>query len=118
MNRYVVAGRLTRDPETSYGAQTQKAFCRFRIAVYESRDKSFFINVKAWNKTAEIAEHLVKGQLVAIDGSLHQNEYEKDGKTYQTLEVWADRIEPFTKREEKPEEKPETFQAIQEELPF
>ncbi|MBR3277403.1 MAG: single-stranded DNA-binding protein [Lachnospiraceae bacterium] len=120
MNRYVVTGRLTRDPESSYGAQSQKAFCRFRIAVNESRDKSFFINVKAWNKTAEIAEHLTKGQLVSIDGSLHQNEYDKDGKTYQSLEVWADRVEfiQTEKREAKDDPASDNFQEIQEEIPF
>lgn len=114
MNRIILSGRLTRDAETSYTGATQKAYCRFRLAVRESQDKSFFINVKAWNKTAEICEHFVKGQLVTIDGRLHHNSFEKDGKTYEALEVWADYVDS-----EKPkDEKPEDFQAIQEAIPF
>ena len=120
MNRVIVSGRLTKDPESSYGAQSQKAFCRFRLAVKQSADRTFFINVKAWNQTAELCQHLSAGQFVTVDGRLVENEYEKDHQIIKTLEVWADRVEfiQTEKREAKDDPASDNFQEIQEEIPF
>lgn len=120
MNRIIISGRLVKEPETSYGAQTQKAFTRLRIAVRENQDKTFFINVKAWDKTAEMCEHFTVGQFITVDGRLHENEYEKDQKIIRTMEVFAERIETAPQKKEKPEQKeePADFQALDEEVPF
>ena len=56
--------------------------------------KADFINLVAWEKTAEFAEqYLSKGQRVLIEGRIQTNSYEKDGEKKYTTDVNVDRIE-------------------------
>ena len=81
INRVVLVGRLTRDPELR-STSTGKQVCDFSIAVQKkfkpqdgSPDADFF-RVSAWEKTAEfVANYLTKGRLVAVDGRLQSRKF-------------------------------------------
>lgn len=79
LNRIALIGRLGRDPEMKiFDSGSQKT--SFSIAVRRNKDKTDWINIECWGKTAELAaEHLRKGNNVGIDGSLCIDSYEKNG---------------------------------------
>ena len=95
MNRVVLIGRLTRDPETKTTATGTKV-AEFSIAV-DKRGKdevASFFRVKAWGNQAEyVGNYLNKGRLVAIDGRLEQRSYEKDGQKREVIEVVAESVQ-------------------------
>lgn len=100
INRVVLVGRLTRDPELRQ-TTTGKDVCSFSIAVNKrfkpqdgSPDADFF-NITAWGKTAEfVANYLNKGRLVAVDGRLQQSRFtDKDGNDREKVEVVADTVQ-------------------------
>lgn len=100
MNSVNLVGRLTRDPDVRYGAESQNAVARFSIAIDRGKDKNGesrgtdFPNIVCFGKTAELAERfLEKGRLVGIQGRIQTGKYEKDGKTVYTTDVLADRVE-------------------------
>lgn len=99
INRVVLVGRLTRDPElrrTTSGA----AVASFTIAV-DNRVKSgaersaSFIPCTVWNQAAEnMAKFTRKGSLVGIEGRLNQRSYDaKDGRRVNVLEVICDSVQ-------------------------
>lgn len=100
MNSVSLIGRLTRDPEVHYGAQSQTAVCRFSIAIDRGKDRNGedrgadFPGIVCFGKTAELCErYLAKGRMVGIQGRIQTGKYEKDGRTVYTTEVLADRVE-------------------------
>ena len=125
MNQIIIIGRLTRDPEIRY-TQSEKAVCSMTVAVDRPRQagkekETDFIRVQAWEKTAENCEkYLSKGSMVAVQGQLRQNVYEKDGEKKSNYIVRADRVEFIGPKVEKQErsEAPDDFQEINEEVPF
>lgn len=99
INRVVLVGRLTRDPElrrTSFGI----AVASFTIAV-DNRVKSgaeksaSFIPCTVWNQAADnMAKFTRKGSLVGIEGRLNQRTYDaKDGRRVNVLEVICDTVQ-------------------------
>ena len=100
MNSVALIGRLTRDPEVRYGAQSQTAIARFTIAVdrqrggRDSEQTADFISITCFGKTAELVEkYMGKGRLVGITGRIQTGSYEKDGRKVYTTDVIADRVE-------------------------
>jgi single-strand DNA-binding protein len=100
INRVVLVGRLTRDPEMRT-TQSGKSVCDFSIAVQKrikpqdgSPDADFF-RVTAWEKTAEfVANYLSKGRLVAVDGRLQSRKYTaQDGTNREVVEVIAESVQ-------------------------
>jgi single-strand DNA-binding protein len=98
LNRVVLVGRLTRDPElrTSGGGM---AICNFTIAVNrirktEDQDADFF-NIVCFGKTAEfVSQYLQKGRLASVDGRLQQRKYTtKDGQARDVVETLADNVQ-------------------------
>lgn len=96
INRVVLVGRLTRDPELR-NTTTGKQVVNFGIAVDNpyDRDNSNFFNVSAWGKTADfVAKYLTKGRLIAVDGRLQQRKYTtQDGQERNVVEVVADTVQ-------------------------
>jgi len=99
VNRVVLVGRLTRDPELRT-TTTGKNVCGFGIAVSKrikpsdgSPDADFF-NVTAWGQTADyVSNYLTKGRLVSVDGRLQSRKYtNKDGLEVTMVEIVADNI--------------------------
>lgn len=99
MNRVVLLGRLVRDPEVRV-TTTGKTVCAFTLAVdrpvgRDGKREADFINIVAWNKTAEIAgNNLNKGQRALIEGRLQIRSYnDREGKRQYMAEVIAERVE-------------------------
>ena len=108
MNKIILLGRLTRDPEVRY-TQTGKISAQFTIAVnrpYAGADgqkEADFIPVIIWGKSAELAGNsLTKGQRVLVDGRLQIRPYTtKDGSKKSITEVIAERFE-YIERKDQP----------------
>lgn len=100
INRVVLVGRLTRDPELRH-TTGGKSVVDFSIAVdkrMKPQDGSAtadFFRVQAWDKTAEfVANYLTKGRLVAVDGRLTSRKYTaSDGTNREVVEVVADTVQ-------------------------
>lgn len=94
MNKVILIGRLTKDPEVSFMPTNGKAVVRFNLAVTRAykKEEADFINCKAFGKTAEtIANYITKGRQIALVGSIRTGSYEdKDGTKKYTTEVWAE----------------------------
>lgn len=98
LNRIVLIGRLTRDPELRYTSNGTPV-CNFTLAVernYTNREGERdvdFINIVTWRGLAEsCAKHLGKGRLVGAEGSLQIRKSENNNRTYINPEVNADNV--------------------------
>lgn len=91
MNKVVLLGRLTKDPDLRYAAGNDMAICRFTLAVNRMKkdDGADFINCVAFKKTAEtIANHLTKGRQIAVAGNIRTGSYDaQDGTKRYTTDV-------------------------------
>ncbi len=105
MNKVILVGNLTRDPDLSE-TPSGVAVCKFAIAVtrdYANGDgerETDFFNVTVWRGRAEnCAKYLKKGNKVAIVGSLQNRSYEdKDGIRRNVTDVIANEVEFLTPR--------------------
>lgn len=99
MNKIILIGRLTKDPELRTLSSGESKVCRLSLAVdgiprNGEKTTDFFGNVEVWNKQAEsCAKYLTKGRLVAIEGSLVNNNYEKDGKKVYQDKILVNRVQ-------------------------
>lgn len=100
MNKVILMGRLTRDPEVRY-TQTGKVVCQFTLAVerpfsnQEGQREADFIPVVVWGKIAELCGNsLTKGQRALVDGRLQIRSYDaKDGTKRWVTEIIANSVE-------------------------
>lgn len=132
MNKVILIGNLTKDPELSETSSGVK-FCKFGIAVNRpfanadgERETDFF-NITTWRGQAETcAKYLKKGKKVCIVGSLQNREYTDNNNVKRTVtDVIASEIEFLSARSEdderpakKAEERPQLEEYDDEELPF
>lgn len=97
MNKVVLIGRLTKDPDLNFAAGSGTAVTRFTLAVTRpfKKDETDFINCKAFGKTGEtIAQYLTKGRQFAVTGSIRTGSYDaNDGTKRYTTEVIVDSFE-------------------------
>ena len=97
MNKVILLGRLTRDPELRFAAGSGNAVTRFSIAVTRQfkRDEADFINCEAFGKTAEtISQYLTKGGQIAITGNIRTGSYDaQDGSKRYTTDVVVESFE-------------------------
>jgi len=100
INRVVLVGRLTKDPELRY-TPNGIASCRFQVAVnrtfqnQQGEREADFISCVAWRKQAEnLANFMKKGSLIGLEGRIQTGSYEgQDGKRVYTTDVVADSIQ-------------------------
>ena len=102
LNKVLLIGNLTRDPELRYTPQGA-AVCEFSIAMNrtfnsktgEKKEEVTFIEIVAWARTAEIcAEYLKKGRPVFVEGRLQQDRWEQpDGQKRSRIRVTAERVQ-------------------------
>lgn len=100
INRVVLVGRLTKDPELRY-TPNGVASCRFTVAVNRAFNKegeekqADFISCVAWRKQAEnLANFMKKASLIGLEGRIQTGSYEgQDGKRVYTTDVVADSIQ-------------------------
>ena len=101
MNKVVLIGRLTRDPELRYTSGSNAAVCNFTIAVDrgftgQSGDREAdFIPIVVWNKQAEnVKNYLTKGSQVAVEGRIQVRNYDdQNGQKRYVTEVIANNVE-------------------------
>lgn len=99
LNRVILIGRLTRDPELRYVPSGQPV-ASFTLAVdrpftnQAGERETDFIDIVAWRKLADqVSQHLSKGRLVAVEGRLQIRSYEtQDGQKRKVAEVVADGV--------------------------
>ncbi len=99
VNKVVLIGRLTRDPDMRF-TQSQKAVCSFNLAVNRNfttqsgEREADFINVVCWGRTAEnVSKFLSKGSLVAVDGRIQTRNYDNaQGQRVYVTEVVAESV--------------------------
>ena len=99
MNKVVLIGRLSRDPELRHTANGT-AVCQISVAISRPvaqghEPETDLINVTVWNKQAEnIARYLSKGRQVAVEGRIQTRNYENnEGKKVYVTEVIASNVE-------------------------
>lgn len=101
INRVIISGRLTRDPELRY-TPAGKAVCtvslaynrRYKDASGQWQDDTTYINVVCWMKIAELVNrYLHKGSPVLVEGRLESRSWETEaGQKRSVVEIRADRI--------------------------
>jgi single-strand DNA-binding protein len=109
INRVVMTGNLTRDPELR-SLSSGMSVCSLRIACNTRRkgasgeweDKPNFFDVTVWGAQGEnCARYLAKGRPVAIDGRLEWREFEtRDGQRRQAIDIIADSVQFLGGRDE------------------
>jgi single-strand DNA-binding protein len=99
MNKVILVGRLTKDPEVKT-TQNQIEYCSFSVAVdrrfktASGERQADFINCVAWRQQAKLlGQYFQKGSRIGIVGNLQTRDYEKDGKKVYVTEVAVDEIE-------------------------
>ena len=87
MNKVILMGRLTRDPEVRYTQTNNTLVASFSLAVNRRFAKpgeerqADFINIVAWNKTGEFcSKYFKKGQQVGIIGRIQTRNWEDENK--------------------------------------
>ena len=101
MNKVILMGRLTRDPEVRYSqGASQTAVARFSVAVdrrfkREGEPDADFFNCTAFGKQAEFIErYLHKGTKIVLSGRIQNDNYtNKDGQMVYSVRVMVDEIE-------------------------
>jgi len=100
MNKVILMGRLTKDPELRYTSVNNTAVCTFSLAVDrrfskpgEEKQADFF-NIVAWRKQAEFCgKYFTKGLKVVVVGSLQNRSWDdNEGKKHYITEVIADEV--------------------------
>ena len=124
MNKVILVGNLTRDPELTE-TPNGVPVCRFSIAV--SRDyasasgnrETDFFNITVWRGRAEnCGKYLKKGNKVAVVGSLQNRSYEdKDGIKRNVTDVIANEVEFLTPKSAQSEEDGAAIDDVKKERP-
>jgi single-strand DNA-binding protein len=108
INRVVMTGNLTRDPELR-STPSGTSVCSLRLACNTRRkgasgeweDKPNYFDVTVWGQQGEnCARFLSRGRPVAIDGRLEWREWEKDGQKRQSVDIIADSVQFLGSRED------------------
>lgn len=98
MNKVVLLGRLTRDPEVRYTSANNTLVASFSLAVnrrfarHGEERQADFINITAWDKTGEFcSKYFKKGQQVGVVGRIETRSYDdREGKRIYVTEVVAE----------------------------
>lgn len=101
MNKIIMIGNLTKDPELKYAAGSGTAVTRITLAVNRpyKKDEVDFINCLAFGKTAEtMSNYLAKGSKISIEGHIQTGSYTaQDGTKRYTTDVVIEKMEFLSK---------------------
>ncbi len=130
MNKLIIIGNLTKDPELSE-TSSGISYTKFTVAVsrnYTNSDgerETDFFDITAWRERAELCvKYLKKGSKVGIVGSVQFRTYEDDdGNKRKITEIKVDEIEFLTPKSSSEEAKPSKkgkpqLEETDEDLPF
>jgi single-strand DNA-binding protein len=102
MNKVLLTGRLTRDPElrTTAGGKAVTTFAVATSDFHEGAERAEYHNVIAWDRLAEvIAQYLGKGQQVAVEGRIQTRTWDNDhGERHWKTEIVASSVEMLSGR--------------------
>ena len=110
MNKAILIGRLTRDPELRY-TSSNRAVCQFTIAIdrpftnqSSGQREADFINIVAWDRTGEnVGKYMTKGRLVAGEGRIQTRNYDNnEGRRVYVTEVVASNVQFLESRNATP----------------
>ena len=135
MNKIILLGRLTKDPEVRYTqGQNAMAIGKFSLAVNrkykrENEPEADFFNCTSFGKQAEFVEkYLKKGSKVLISGRVQNDNYtNKEGQKVYGVQIMVEEIEFAESKGNNTETQPvqqqsndyvEIPESLQEELPF
>ena len=136
MNKVILVGRLTRDPElrntpSGIACCTFTVACDRRYADQSGNRQADFLNCVAWRERAEfVAKYFAKGRRIGLEGSIQTRSYEKDGQNRTATEILVDNVEfvenkphqqtqPESTIYHTPEPPSDVWQSVPEEqLPF
>ena len=100
MNKIILTGRLTKDAELSFLPSVGIPKINFSLAVEtnyqkdKNNKKVDFINCEMLGKhTENLCQYVTKGKLIAVDGELNIEQYEKDGEKRSYTKVKVDKLE-------------------------
>lgn len=102
MNKTIIVGRLTADPELR-STQSGTASCKFTVAVnrnFKNQNGEYeadFISCMAWKQNAEfVSRYFRKGQMICVEGSLRTGSYQDRNHqdvTHYTTDVYVEHVE-------------------------
>lgn len=106
MNKVILSGRLTKNPELQT-TTTGKNYCKFSLAVsryVNGQNSADFINCIVWGKMAEnLVNYQTKGSLIFVEGNILTGKYtDKNGAIHYTTDILVEKLE-FTAKVEKVE---------------
>ena len=100
MNKAILVGNLTRDPETrttpsGVSCTTFTVACQRRFANQQGVREADFINCVAWRQTADfVARYFTKGSRIGVEGTIQTRSYDaQDGSKRYVTEIIADNVE-------------------------
>lgn len=101
LNKVMLIGNLTRDPEKRFTPAGQAVSDislamnrKFKASNGEMREEACFVTVELWGKTAEtVVEYKRKGDPLFVEGRLKLDQWEKDGQKHSRLKVVAESIQ-------------------------
>lgn len=97
INKVILIGRLTKDPDLRFAAGSGTAVARFNLAVTRpfKKDETDFISCVAFGKTAEtITQYFTKGSPIAITGHIQTGSYDaQDGSKRYSTDVLIEAFE-------------------------
>lgn len=134
LNRVILVGRLTRDAELQY---TNSGFAIGKMSIAVNRrkkqgdqwmDEGNFFDVTLFGKRAEsLAQYLLKGNQIAVEGQLNQDRWEQDGMKRSRVNIDATNIQLLgSKRQDAAaaptdytaETKPAEGERFEDDIPF
>lgn len=128
MNKVILMGRLTREPDIRYTQSTNTMVTSFTLAVNRrfvrqgEERQADFINIVAWNKTAEfVSKYFKKGQQVGVIGRIQTRNYDDEqGIKHYVTEVIAEEVYfAGDKKEEVQNNTADDFEIVESsDLPF
>ena len=124
LNRVVVLGRLTKDPELRK-TNSDVSFATFSVAVDNTAKEAdgtrgtLFIDCRIFGSQAEsLVKNTRKGAKIAVDGSINQrNFFRNDGTKGKAIEIYVDSVTFLDPKPEEPKE-PDTAELPEEALPI
>lgn len=100
MNKIIIVGRLTKDPElkTVKIGETETKVCNFTVAVndrnHAGQETTTYFRVAAWRGLADVcAQYLAKGRQVMVTGKVRLDTYTVSGNIYNQMAISADEVE-------------------------